>query len=204
MRSSSLIVPKTKQNYLKKNNKCVLCGNPAKSIDHIIPCHVFDMVYPIDERLLKIIAEYGLDPKKVEDELKLNKFNVNTGLFKIIVKKIMELKYGTISDFTTNSFVEYMKDTKNAKSDASDKYSEFVRKIEEKNSKIQKTIFECKKKENNVITKLEELKLMSDEDIKKNNENKKKEENQNTKQNKDDNELNIHTSSVLNNKTNKN
>ena len=194
--------PKKRLNFLKVSRHPWV--KTSQDIKIIGGYNYYEMVYPVDERLLKIIAEYGLDPKKVEDELKLNKFNVNTGLFKIIVKKIMELKYGTISDFTTNSFVEYMKDTKNAKSDASDKYSEFVRKIEEKNSKIQKTIFECKKKENNVITKLEELKLMSDEDIKKNNENKKKEENQNTKQNKDDNELNIHTSSVLNNKTNKN
>ena len=194
--------PKKRLNFLKvSRHPWVKTSQDVKIIGGY---NYYEMVYPVDERLLKIIAEYGLDPKKVEEELKLNKFNVNTGLFKIIVKKIMELKYGTISDFTTNSFVEYMKDTKNAKSDASDKYSEFVRKIEEKNSKIQKTIFECKKKENNVITKLEELKLMSDEDIKKN-ENKKKEENKNTKQNKDDNELTIHTSSVLNNnKTNKN
>ena len=77
----------------------------------------YETIYPVDERLLQIIKEYGIDPKKVEIELKLNKFNANTGLFKLISKKVFELKLGSISDFTTIAFIEYMKDNKNKKED---------------------------------------------------------------------------------------
>jgi hypothetical protein len=156
------------------------------------------MVYPVDERLLKIIKEFGIDPSKVEAELKANKFTSNTGLFKLLVKKSLELKFGTISDFTTNAFVEYMKDKKYLIEGGEQKYSEFLNKTEEKNSKVQKTIFEYKKKEDNVINKLEELKLVKDDTdnniVKENN---KKEDNlKNLKVMKDDNELVKNTSNI--------
>ena len=120
--------------------------------------NIYEMVYPVDERILKIVSEYGLDPKKVEEELKSNKFNVNTGLFKVIVKKIWELKLSSISDFASISFVDYIKDAKNKIQGGENKYSGFLQKLEERNSKIQKSIFDYKKKEDNVINKLEELK----------------------------------------------
>ena len=198
--------PKKRLNFLKISRHPWV--KSCKDIKLIGGYSIYDMIYPVDERLLKIVKEYGLDPKKVENELKLNKFNVNTGLFKLIVSKIMDLKFGTISDFTSNAFIDYMKDTKNKISDGESKYSEFLKKIEEKNSKIQKNIFEYKRKEDNVIKKLEELKLVKDEDDNKDknkNENKenKKEENKNIKIMKDDNELVTNTSKIHTLSTNK-
>ena len=143
--------------------------------------NIYEMIYPVDERLLNIIFEYEIDMEKVENDLKLNKFNKYTGLFKLISKKVMELKYGTISDFTSNSFIEYMKDSKNAIPDGEQKYSNFIKTLEEKNKKIQNSILEYKKKEVSVFNKLEELKSNKDDEDNKeektNNENKQNNEN---------------------------
>ena len=149
--------PKKRLNFLKISRHPWV--KSCKDIKIIGGYSIYDMIYPVDERLLKIVKEYGLDSKKVEEELKMNKFNVNTGLFRLIVKKIMDLKFGTISDFTSNSFIDYMKENKNKISDGESKYSDFLTKIEEKNSKIQKTIFEYKRKEDNIMKKIRRIKI---------------------------------------------
>lgn len=113
--------------------------------------NIYEMIYPIDERLLKIIEEYGLVSEKVTNDLKLNKFNDNTALFKIISKKVLELKYGTISNFTSNSFIEYMKDEKNSKKDGQLKYSTILQELGKKTDKYKFIILEYQIKENNVI-----------------------------------------------------
>ena len=136
--------PKKRYNFLKISRHPWV--KQSQEVKIIGGYNFYEMIYPVDERLLKIIKEYGIDPKNVENDLKSNKFNVNTGLYKILVKKIFKLKFGNISDFTSNAFVDYMKDAKNKIKDGESKYSNFMQKIEERNSKIQKTIFEHKKK----------------------------------------------------------
>ena len=147
--------PKKRINFLKvTRHPWVKQSEDVKIIGGI---NIYEVVYPVDERLLKIITEFQFDPKKIEDDLKSNKYNIGTGLFRIIIKKVMESKYGSSSDFTSNSFVEYMKDIKNQIKDGASKYSNLLQKIEERNSKVQKTIFDYKNKQDNVINELEEL-----------------------------------------------
>ena len=119
--------PKKRVNFLKVTRHPWV--KSSKEVKIIGGYNIYEMIYPVDERLLKIISEYGLDSKIVENELKLNKYNSNTGLFRLITKKIMELKYGTISDFASTPFIEYMKNTKNAISGGESKYSEILNKI---------------------------------------------------------------------------
>ena len=162
--------PQKRYNFLKiSRHPWVKSSKDTKIIGGY---NFYETIYPVDERLLKIIQEYGIDPKKVENELKLNKFNSNTGLFKLISKKALELKLGSISDFTTNGFIEYMKDNKNAKEDGEKKYSEFIENLEESTNKFRKIIFEYKSKENNIINKLEEWKALNEEEDINKNENK--------------------------------
>ena len=154
--------PKKRINFLKvTRHPWVKQSEDVKIIGGI---NIYEMIYPVDERLLKIITEFQFDPKKIEEDLKSNKYNNGTGLFRIITKKVMESKYGSISDFTSNSFIEYMKDIKNQIKDGGSKYSNFLQKIEEKDSKVQKTIFDYKNKQDNVINELEELKSSKGED----------------------------------------
>ena len=192
--------PKKRLNFLKVSRHPWI--KACQDVKIIGGYNFFEAIYPVDERLLTITEQYGLDQKKVEEELKLNKYNTNTGLFKVIAKKAKELKYGTISDFTSNLFIEYLKDKKNAKNDGETQYEEYVKNINKKNDIILKNnIADYKKKENNVILKLEELKEKNDEEIEnnQNEENKKKDETKIKKQNKDDNNiLNTHTFFIKN------
>ena len=134
--------PKKRYNLLKISRHPWV--KSSKDVIIIGGYNIYEMIYPVDERLLKIINEYGVDSKKVENELKLNKFNIYTGLFRLISKKVLELKYGTISDFTSHSFIEYMKDNKNAIEDGEEKYSDFLKTIKAKNEQFLKIIAEYK------------------------------------------------------------
>ena len=140
----------------------------CKDIKIIGGYNFYDMIYPIDERLINIIKEYGIDTKKLEEDLNNNKYNNITGLFKLITKKTLSLGYGSTSDFTSNSFVEYMKKKDKIKSDGNNKYNEFLKKIEEKNNEIKKTISSYKLKQEDVIKQLEELKNQSIKEEKEN------------------------------------
>ena len=187
--------PKKRYNLLKISRHPWI--KKSEDVKIIGGCNTYEMAYPVDERILKIASQYGLDPKKIEEDLKSNKFNVNTGLFKVIVKKVWELKLSSISDFTSNSFVDYTKDAKNKIQGGESKYSNYLLKLEERNSKIQKTIFDYKKKEDDVINKLEELK--------KDNENQKeKNKKEKVSNNKDDTTLLISTKTLISGNSNAN
>ena len=129
--------------------------------------NIYDMIYPIDERLIKIMKEFGFDEKKVKDDLNNNKYNTVTGLYKIISKKMFSLSYGSISDFTSDAFVEYMKDKKNSIADGAKKYEEYLDKIYNKNEQFEKIVSDYKIKQKDAISKLDELKSTSINDSKK-------------------------------------
>ena len=133
----------------------------CKEIKIIGGYNIYDMVYPIDERLVNIIKQYDIDTKKLEEDLKNNKYNNITALFKLLIKKTLSLGYGTISDFTSNAFVEYMKNKDKVISDGEEKYKEYLNKIQEKNNELNKNVSLYKLKQENVIKQLEELKNTS-------------------------------------------
>ena len=149
--------PKKRINLLKITRHPWIKG--CKDFKIIGGYNVFDMVYPIDERLLKIIKEYGIvDTNKLEQDLKDNKYNKITALFKLITKKTLSLGYGCISDFTSNAFVDYMKNKDKVISDGNQKYQDHMDKINNNNNELKKIIAEYKSKQENVIKQLDELK----------------------------------------------
>ena len=149
--------------------------------------NTYDMIYPIDERLLKIITEFGIDTKKLEEDLNNNKFNKTTGLFKILTKKGISLGYGTISDFTSNAFLEYMKKKDKIKSDGEAKYKEFLENINKKNDELKKIVSDYKTKQKEVIKKLDEIKSESENNRGEKEDNKTKEINKEEKKEKKEN-----------------
>ena len=135
--------------------------------------NTYEMVYPIDERLLKLIKEYGIDTTKLENDLQNNKYNNITGLFKLLTKKVLALGFGTISDFTSNAFVEYTKKKDKMLPDGNNKYNEYLTKIEEKKDEIKKIVNSYIAKQEEVIKQLDEMK---NNDAKEENDSNKKEE----------------------------
>ena len=148
--------PKKRINLLKISRHPWVKG--CKEIKIIGGYNIYDMVYPIDERLVNIIKQYDIDTKKLEEDLKNNKYNNITALFKLLIKKSLSLGYGTISDFTSNAFVEYMKNKDKVIPDGEQKYKEYLNKIQEKNNELIKNVSLYKLKQENVIKQLDELK----------------------------------------------
>ena len=148
--------PKKRINLLKISRHPWVKG--CKEIKIIGGYNIYDMVYPIDERLINLIKQYDIDTKKLEEDLKNNKYNNITALFKLLIKKSLSLGYGTISDFTSNAFVEYMKNKDKVIPDGEQKYKEYLNKIQEKNNELIKNVSLYKLKQENVIKQLNELK----------------------------------------------
>jgi len=55
--NSAIINHNTKRNYLKHNSICKFCGAKATTIDHIIPCQVFEMTMEFEEDFRSAIRD---------------------------------------------------------------------------------------------------------------------------------------------------
>ena len=51
--------------------------------------NIYKMIYPVDERILKIIIIYGFNKKEIDMDLKQNKFNKGTGFYKLLTNKLL-------------------------------------------------------------------------------------------------------------------
>ena len=164
--------------------------------------NIYKTIYPVDERILRIVKEYGLDQDAVKNDLIMNKFNERTSVYKQVVRILIELKIKNISDLWSEEFAIYRDDAKNKYHDGEQRYEEFIQKVDEKYKKIEDFITDFKEREDKVVERLLYLqKLKEEEDNKKAMEEKKlnlniieesfddgDEENDKEKNNKSDNE----------------
>ena len=184
--------PKEISNKLKDLLRHMLDKNPnkrytfAKIIKHpwIKPygenlfskgINIHKTIFPVDDRILNIINEYGLDKNKVKNDLIMNKYNMGTGLYKQIVRKLLDLKIKNISDLWSEEFVVYRDDEKNKYDDGDKKYDEYIEKIDEKYKNKEDFINDFKQREDKVVERLLYLKEKKEEKDE-NKKNKKKEE----------------------------
>ena len=114
-------------------------------------------IFPVDERILNIINEFGFDKNKVKNDLIMNKFNVGTGLYKQIVRKMLDLKIKNISDLWSEEFVAYRDNEKNKYENGNKKYEEFILKIDDNYKKKEDFINDFKERENQVVERLIQL-----------------------------------------------
>ena len=135
--------------------------------------NIHKMIFPVDERILNIINEYGLDKNKVKNDLIMNKYNIGTSVYKQIVRKLLDLKIKTISDLWSEEFVSYRDDKKNKYEEGDKKYDEFIIKIDEKYRKKEDFVNYFKKREDIFAERLLYLKDKKEE--KNDNEEKEKE-----------------------------
>ena len=116
--------------------------------------NLYKIKFPVDERILNIINEYGLDKNKVKNDLIMNKYNVGTGVYKQIVRKLLDLKIKNISDLWSEEFVAYRDDAKNKYENGDRKYEEFIEKIDEKYRKKEDFVNDFKEREDKVAERL--------------------------------------------------
>ena len=126
--------------------------------------NIYKTAFPVDEKILNIIHEYKLDKNKVKDDLINNKYNSGTGLYKQIVRKLMDLKMKTISDLFCEEFNEYRDNIKNKYENCEEKYENYIKKVAEKYNKKEDFVNEFKQREDQIVDKLLALKEYKEEE----------------------------------------
>ena len=89
--------------WLSKNN----------NINVIDGINIFEMKFPVDEKILHLCELYGYNKNLVSFGMKNNLYNENTVLYKLLVQKIVNLGFESLSDFNSNMFNEYIQDSSN-------------------------------------------------------------------------------------------
>ena len=125
--------------------------------------NIHKTIFPVDERILNIINEYGLDKNKVKNDLILNRYNIGTGVYRQIVRKLLDLKIKNISDLWSEEFVNYRDNEKNLIEEGDKKYMEYIGKIDEKYQKKEDFITDFKEREDKVVERLLFLQNRKDE-----------------------------------------
>ena len=169
-----------KHPWLKNYNEKFMSGG----------CNMCKMIYPVDEKIINIMAEYyNFDKNIVENDLKNNKYNIGTGLYKHLLRKILDMKLTSVSDLDSIEFNKYKEDKNNYYSDkeAEEKFKEFIKKSNNQIDKLRQKINDIISQQNYV---LERLDLMKEKAIAENEINE--DDNENDNENDDNNESNIH------------
>ena len=120
-------------------------------------CNLYKMIYPVDEKILNIIRIYEFDKKVIENDMKKNKFNNGTGLYRHLVLKLIEMGFKSVSDLGSNEFLQYKKDKNNFIKDGENQYNIYLKKVQEKIENIEKIISDSQEKEENIIQQLNNL-----------------------------------------------
>ena len=119
--------------------------------------NIYKMIYPVDERILKIIVIYGFNKKEIDMDLKQNKFNEGTGLYKHLTDKFLNMGFISYSDLCSKDYLEFKKDESNIISDGDKKYKKYINKILDKIKKVERYVNDYKRKEDKVIRDLESI-----------------------------------------------
>ena len=136
-----------KHPWFKPYNESTLTGG----------CNIYKMIYPIDERILKIIVIYGFKKKQIDMDLKQNKFSEGTGLYKQLTNKFLYMGFRSFSDLCSEDFMEFKNDKENIITDGDKKYKKYITKILDKIKKVERYVNEYKRKEDKVIRDLESI-----------------------------------------------
>ena len=117
-------------------------------------CNLYKMIYPVDEKILNIIQIYGFNKKNVEKDIKSNKYNIGTGLYRHLVLKLNELGFKSLSDLESKEYLKFRNDKNNYYSDGDNNYNNYLIKVQKKIEKIEKCISDYQEKEENIIQQL--------------------------------------------------
>ena len=164
--------------------------------------NIFDLIYPVDDRVIKAVNYFGIDKDKVSDELKKNKFTNATGVYKQIVKRVVQSGMMSYSDLQSMEYKSYkrLKEHRVKKEEGEKMFKEYLDKQFERMDKVNIIEKEFDEKEKNVVKELDQLK---EECLKENENNKeieKKEEEKKEEEKKEEPTVMKRKASVFNNR----
>ena len=68
---------------------------------------------PVDEKIVNLCVTYNVDKDKVRNSVINNKFNTESALYYLLVKKLKACGNDSVSDFCSNNFIKYIYDERN-------------------------------------------------------------------------------------------
>jgi len=68
---------------------------------------------PVDENILNLCVAYNADKDKVEQSVKNNKYDSGSALYYLLVRKIIRKGFQSISDLSSEAFIEFILDDDN-------------------------------------------------------------------------------------------
>ena len=100
---------------------------------------------PIDEKIVNLCVTYNVDKNKVKNSVLNNKFNTESALYYLLVKKLKACGNDSISDLCSNKFIQYILDDNDRIEYFSEIQTHFERNIQKEIEKDKKEEKEKKK-----------------------------------------------------------
>ena len=171
--SGKVEFPKEMSNKLKDLLKHMMEPNPKRRYDFIKimkhpwfkpyndkligGCNPLKMIVPVDNKIIEIIKQFGFDKEIVELDIKKNKYNKSTGLYKLLVKKANILGFHSLSDYGSKEYLSYRDNKNNYYIEGDINYEKYLEQVQKKMESIEKQIFQFQEKEENIIQELNNL-----------------------------------------------
>ena len=84
-------------------------------------------VIPVDEKILNLCVTYNYDKEKVRESVINNKYNAESALYYLLIKKLAKKGFQSVSDFCSDDFIRFVLDDNNL----------IESKFDEKNNQVQ-------------------------------------------------------------------
>ena len=70
-------------------------------------------IIPVDEKILNLCVTYNYDKEKVRDSVINNKYNSESALYYLLIKKLQKKGFTSVSDFYSDEFIKFVLDDNN-------------------------------------------------------------------------------------------
>ena len=70
-------------------------------------------IIPVDEKILNLCVTYNCDKEKVRESVVNNKYNSDSALYYLLIKKLQKKGFHSVSDFCSDEFINFVLDDNN-------------------------------------------------------------------------------------------
>ena len=81
-------------------------------------------IIPVDEKILNLCVTYNCDKEKVRESVVNNKYNSDSALYYLLIKKLQKKGFHSVSDFCSEEFISFVLDDNNLVENKSNKSKE--------------------------------------------------------------------------------